>query len=131
MSSLSELLYPTAKSPMGDTLNNLVGQSPNGWQSNDQDLRADGTKKGNGWLGILQRPDGGVSTEISAGFNLDGKDTEIPLIVPGLSKDELDYLLNNDVQHPDFMKMMPNSITQKAVDHARQQMQRGLNPFNE
>lgn len=86
--------------------------------------RADGTKKGNGFLGVLQRPDGGVSTEISVGVNLDGKETEVPLLVPTLNKKEVDTLLSL----PPGQKPPPE-IVQKAVDHAKERIALGKSPF--
>lgn len=86
--------------------------------------RADGTKKGNGFLGVLQRPDGGVSTEISVGVNLDGKETEVPLLVPTLNKNEVDTLLSL----PPGQKPPPE-IVQKAVDHAKERIALGKSPF--
>jgi hypothetical protein len=99
------------------------------WQPNPQDLRADGTQKGNGWQGPIKRPDGKVMSEISVGVNLEGKDLEIPLIVPTLTKQELDWLAKHDPQSPDFMKTLPKSIGDKAVAHARERMKAGQSPF--
>lgn len=85
--------------------------------------RADGTEKGEGWLGVLKRPDGDISTEISIGVNLDGKEVEIPTLVPGLSQSEIDHLLSG--------KEPTKTIVDKAVDHARKRMSIGKSPFKE
>lgn len=98
----------------------------------------DGSEKGSGFLGVLQRPDGGVSSEISIGsyaseLGIQGgdphRDIEYPLMVPGLTKPELDYLMTHDPQSPDFQRNMPQSIKIKAADHARQRISQGLSPF--
>ena len=86
-------------------------------------LRKDGTKKSSGWKGELKRPDGGVSTELSIGVNLDGKEMEIPSIVPTSTKDELDYLLNGG--------QMTKEIADKAVEHAIKRMKEGKSPFKD
>jgi len=88
--------------------------------------RADGSEKGMGFLGLLKRPDGSVSSEISIGVTIDGKEVEIPTMVPTLTQQELDYLLNNPAKqgHP-----IPESIIKKAYEHARQRMSQGLSPF--
>jgi hypothetical protein len=100
------------------------------WKPNANDLRADGTKKGTGFLGVLPRPDGGVSSEISIGVEFDGKETEIPTMVPTLSKEERDYLLTNPTDKKDlFNTPMGKSIMNKAVNHAKLRMSNGLNPF--
>lgn len=98
----------------GDTYQRLSQAAPYGY-------RQDGTAKGTGFLGVLQRPDGGISTEISIGVNIDGREVEIPTLVPTLTKAEVQSLLNGDQPSP--------AIVQKAVDHARSRMAQGLSPF--
>jgi len=95
----------------------------------DYGNRADGTKKGTGFFGEIKRPDGSVMTEISIGVGLNGKETEIPLIVPTLTKREMDYLLKSDIESTQFMEQMPPSIIEKAVDHAASRMKLGKSPF--
>jgi hypothetical protein len=91
--------------------------------------RPDGTQKGTGWLGMLPRPDGGVSTELSAGVEIGGKETLIPLLVPTLAPDEVNWLLKAAEDDPQFFNKMPPSILDKAVQHATQRIHLGLNPF--
>lgn len=95
----------------------------------DYGNRPDGTKKGTGFFGEIKRPDGNVMTEISIGVGLNGKETNIPLIVPTLTKQEMDYLLKNDPKSKTFMNKMPPSIIDKAVDHAVMRMKEGKSPF--
>lgn len=83
--------------------------------------RADGSMKGRGYFGELRRPDGAVSTEISIGVNLDNQEREIPVLVPTLSRGEIDRLLAGDA--PD------DAMVKKAVDHARSRIAAGKNPF--
>lgn len=92
--------------------------SPSDWAK-----RADGSQKGNGFLGALIRPDGaGVSSEISIGVNIGGKEVEIPTIVPTLSTQELHFLLTQDYkQHV----QIPDSIVTKAVNYAKQRLASG------
>ena len=63
-------------------------------------LRPDGTRKGEGYFGVLQRPDGRVSTELSINesenpllFNEDGSRILYPALVPGLTQEELEWAL--------------------------------------
>lgn len=91
--------------------------------------RADKTQKGMGFFGELKRPDGKISTEISVGVGINGKETEIPLIVPSLSKEELDYLLNTPVKSKRFFDDMPPEILQKAVEHAKMRIDQEKSPF--
>ena len=101
---------------MGQEVAKLLGNAPRSYGK-----RADGTEKGQGFLGELRRPDGRISTEISIGVNIDGKEREIPTLVPTLSKDEIDYLLAG--------KEPTKDIVQKAVDHARKRIGEGRSPF--
>lgn len=98
-------------------------------QGKDYGNRSDGSKKGKGFLGEMQRPDGSVSTEISAGFEVDGKEMDIPLMVPGLTKKELDYLLNTQADEKTFLKNLPDSIAEKAIAHAEKRLKQGKSVF--
>jgi len=89
----------------------------------DYGLRADGTPKGTGWLGELKRPDGKVSTELSIGVEFDGKEREIPALVPTLIKPEIDHLLSG--------AKPTDAIVNKAVAFARQRISQGKSPFKE
>jgi hypothetical protein len=95
----------------------------------DYGNRPDGSAKGKGFFGELKRPDGNVSTEISVGVGINGKEMDIPLIVPTLTKQELQYLLNNDIKGKKFMANMPKSIIEKAYDHAVIRVNEGKSPF--
>jgi hypothetical protein len=86
-------------------------------------LRADGTKKGPGFLGALKRPDGKVSTELSIGVEIDGKETEIPTLVPTLTKKEINHLLGG--------KKPTDVIVNKAIKHAKKRIAQGKSPFFE
>ncbi len=91
-------------------------------------LRPDGTKKGKGFLGLLKRPDGGVSSEISIGIELDGKEVLMPTLVPTLTKKEIKTLLNLP---EGGVKDIPEEIIEKAVQHAGDRMRAGKSPFLE
>lgn len=88
--------------------------------------RGDGSPKGEGFLGVLKRPDGRVSSEISIGVNIDGKEVEIPTLVPTLDKEEVQWLLTNDISDP---AKIPDSIVGKATAFARQRIAAGQSPF--
>jgi len=84
-------------------------------------LRPNGTPKGLGYFGKLMRPDGNYSTELSIGVDNNGKEIEIPSLVPTLKTQEIDWLLNNG--------KMTNEIVHKAYEHAIKRMQSGYSPF--
>jgi hypothetical protein len=88
-----------------------------------QGVRADGTAKGSGWLGIHKMTDGSNRdmSEYSIGVEINGKETDIPTLVPTLTKKELDYLLAGN---------KPNdAIMEKAVKHAEKRIKEGKSPF--
>lgn len=98
--------------------NTPVEPPPGGWGK-----REDGTEKGNGYFGTLPRKDGSgkVSGELGIGMDLgDGKETEIPAMVPTLNKKELDFLLTSGSDAL-FDKKDPTArgIIDKAVAHAK------------
>jgi hypothetical protein len=99
----------------------------------DWGTRQDGSKKGNGWLGVLNRPDGkGVMTEFTVGTNINDKEMEIPTLVPGLSKEQVDYILNSkDGDKNLFRTPMGQSIMDKAIAHAEGRVKEGKSPFSD
>lgn len=109
----------------GSALGAIAGQAQQGIGNNFGN-RADGTPKGDGFFGVLNRPDGGVSTELSIGVDIDGKETEIPTLVPSLTPEERTWLLSNDIKNP---TQLPPSIMQKALASATQRLKAGKSPF--
>lgn len=89
--------------------------------------RPDGTNKGTGFLGELKMKDGSgnVATEMTIGVNLDGKETNIPAIVPTLSQEQLEYLLKGGEisKRPDIIRT--------AVAHAKDRIAKGLSPYQD
>lgn len=87
----------------------------------DYGLRKDGSKKDSGFLGALTAANGDVMTELSVGVNIDGRETEIPLLVPGLTKKQLQHLLDGGAPTQEIVDL--------AVEHARTRMKAGKSPF--
>jgi len=95
----------------------------------DYGKRPDGSPKGSGFFGEIKRPDGNVMTEISIGVGINGKETLVPLIVPTLDKNELNYLMKSDPKSKQFMSKMPPSIIDKAVNFASDRIKNNQSPF--
>jgi len=93
-------------------------------QSNDL-TRADGTKKGEGWLGPIEMTDGSGKTmsEYSIGVEFDGVETEIPTLVPTLTKAEVDHLRSGG--------KVTDEIERKAIEHAKLMKAQGRNVFKD
>lgn len=113
MANLADILYPNQRKEQDPSM-----------------LRPDGSKKSmKGFLGPMEAVGGKTSTEISAGFEIGGKEMDIPLMVPGLTKKELDYLLKADIDDEAFMKNLPDSIVEKAISHAEKRIKDGKSVF--
>lgn len=78
-------------------------------------MREDGTPKGCGWYGELKRPDGSISTEIS----VESDGLFMPLLAPGLTQDQIAYLLNTPVDSLDLHHGIGAAILANAIDSAR------------
>lgn len=87
----------------------------------DYGKRPDGSEKGRGFLGELRSPRGDVMTEYSVGVEFDGKEVEIPSLVPTLTPDEVRAIVTTGE--------VPESAFQKALDHAKQRLAAGKSPF--
>jgi hypothetical protein len=87
--------------------------------------RPDGTSKGSGWLGPHKTESGSDVTEYSIGLNINGKEMDIPTMVPGLNDDEIKQVLTAAEY-----EMFPNDkIVAKAVAHARKMLAEGKGVF--
>lgn len=88
-------------------------------------LRTDGTPKGMGYFGMLKsRKKGDVnkySTELSFDVDIDGQKLFAPLLVPTLTRFEIESLLRGDEPS--------EAIYDKAVKHAQERMESGKSPF--
>ena len=81
-------------------------------------VREDGTTKSDtGYLGAIKSNTGKDMTEFSVGVEIEGKETLIPTLVPGLTDEEIEIL--KDEPDP---KDIPETIMKKAVDHAKKQI---------
>ena len=91
--------------------------------------RSDGTQKSNrGFLGgIRNNVTGGTMTELSIGVEIDGKETQIPALVPTLTEEEIGILQNNDFEGR--ASEIPESIKEKAKKHAEGRIAAGKSPF--
>ena len=91
--------------------------------------RSDGTPKGKGWLGEFKLPNGKVATEYTAqsqSVKVNGEQIDFPTLVPSLTKDEVQLMVNDIIPNE---KPVPDSVMQKAVDHARTRLEAGKSVF--
>jgi len=82
---------------------------------------SDATPKGKGYFGEIPVKKGGIMGEMSSAYEQDGKLVSHPLIVPTLTKEEIDLL---------GMGLKPTpEIYKKAQDYAQQRIAAGQSPF--
>ena len=98
----------------------VLKKVPASRRNNDM-VRPDGTMKGKGFFGLIKRPDGNVSSEISITTQdvIPGKETLIPTMVPTLTNKEIDHLLSGKY-NPQGREGIDDVISRKAIDFARQ-----------
>lgn len=96
-------------------------------QQPDYGMRNDGvTPKGNGYFGPLKTANGDVATEYTVGVGFDGKDMDIPTLVPTLTDEEVGTMINDIIPNK---KNVPEAIVNKAVEHARKRLAAGRSVF--
>jgi len=105
----------------------ISGLLPNqgGAQPTNYGTRADGTNKGSGFLGEIKLPNGQIATEVSIGANINGKEVEIPTLVPALTAEQRDFIAKGG--NP----LTRQDIVRTAIEHASKRIAAGLSPFNE
>lgn len=86
----------------------------------------DGDQKQAGWRGVLSDGKGGVMTEVSVGTEIDGKEVEIPLIVPDSTKEDLERIAK--IANGELTKI-PDDLMDKAVSFARKRLSEGKSAF--
>ena len=124
---LSPQVTTTETARLGDLGPNFYGGSP---RHNVATGQVDSPfNKGLGYFGplTLDNDPGGSMTEYSRTSNFEGTDVEYPLLVPTLTRDEVQWLrVNADTADP---STIPPSIARKAEDHAKKRMREGQSPF--
>lgn len=102
-------------------LSGLIPPSGNSLGLDPYGIRHDGSApKGKGYFGPLQGPNG-ISTELSVGMDIGGREMEVPALVPTLTKQEIEHLLSGGPLTP--------MILQKVRLHAQGRLQSGQSPF--
>ena len=81
----------------------------------------DGTLKGKGFFGEIPVNQGGAMTELSSAYGQDDKLVSHPLLVPTLTKQEIDLLGMGLEPTPEIIK--------KAQDYAQKRMSAGQSTF--
>jgi len=83
------------------------------------------TPKSSGYFGEIPLQNGSVATEYSVGQDIDGKNVEMPSIVPTLTKEELGHVMRS----AETGSPLPNSVYEKSLAHAKDRISKGQSPF--
>ena len=62
-------------------------------------------------------------------MEIDGEELFFPTLVPTLTKKEIDFLLNLDLDQKNSVEKIPDSIIDKAIKHAMKRKKEGKSPF--
>ena len=90
--------------------------------------KMDGDQKQSGWRGLLSDGHGGFMTEVSRGLTINGKEVEIPLIVPDSTEEELVKIAK--IAHGEFVNERDiMAIEEKAMAFAKKRLAEGKSPF--
>jgi hypothetical protein len=111
---------------------NVMSQIGSSWKQPDNasqgkdygyGKREDGTNKGLGYFGELKNTSGKYkySTELAVNISIDGKNMQIPTLVPTLNSEEVNYLLSGG--------KATNKILNKAKEFAIGRLKAGKSPF--
>ena len=122
---VEEPTTPTSNEDLDLSFESVFGLPQEPEEDQGYGFRVDGTPKGSGWLGLIDMEDGRVMSEVTVGVEFDGREVQIPSLVPGLSDDHIDYLKRGGDPRDN------DEIMEIAVSHARQRMGEGLSPFKE
>ena len=88
--------------------------------------KMNGDQKQAGWRGILSDGKGGVMTEVSTGVKIDGKEVEIPLIVPESTKEDLQRIAK--IANGELTQI-PDDLLEKALTFAKKRLAEGKSAF--
>ena len=81
--------------------------------------------KAEGFFGRIPLSNGDYATEYSVSQNIDGKNVEMPSIVPTLTKEELGHVMRSSATG----SPLPNSVYDKSLAHAKDRISKGQSPF--
>jgi hypothetical protein len=107
---------------LAQAISRKPGLAPYGMRNLEQgqDI-SQGTVKGKGYFGEVPMDQGGAMTEFSSAYGQDGNLVSNPLVVPTLTKQELDWLKAGLDPTPQIIK--------KAQDYAQKRMGAGQSTF--
>ena len=91
--------------------------------------RPDGSEKSTGWQGVFKTPDGKDASEVSVGVQIDGKETDVPSIVPTTTPEERAWILKNVNDDKAWKTEEGHAIVAKAAAFAKQRIAQGKSPF--
>ena len=107
---------------------NATGEDLLNWgrRFNPKTGKMDGDQKQAGWRGVLPDGKGGVMTEVSVGAKINGKEVQIPLIVPDSTEEDLKRIAQ--IANGELTEI-PDDLMEKAVAFAQKRIAEGKSTF--
>ncbi len=81
--------------------------------------------KAEGFYGRVPLPNGGFATEYSVSQDINGKNVEMPSLVPGLTKEEIESIKTS----ASTGSPLPQSVYNKSREHAVMRTNNNQSPF--
>lgn len=120
---------------MASVLKDMMGQPtrPSKERIATYGNRPDGTPKGAGFFGEIAHKDNprNFSTELGGEADVEGQPLSFPLLVPTLTRKEIDLLTNPKEAQKPANKSALDDIYDKAIDHALTRKKQGKSPYAE
>ena len=113
-----------------EQLQNLAQKYQAGGEIKPDQYRPDGTMKGKGFTGVHKSNDGKDVTEYSIGVKINGLEMDIPTMVPGLTEEEIQYIIQGgDMSAKSIGNPIADSIAKKASAHAQERLKNGKSVY--
>lgn len=91
--------------------------------------RADGSDKSYGWQGTWKTKDGKDISELSVGVEIDGKEVDVPTLIPSTTPKERKWIVDHAGDEGAFKTAEGHAIIAKAADFASTRIAAGKSPF--
>ena len=91
--------------------------------------RADGSDKSYGWQGTWKTKDGKDISELSVGVEIDGKEVDVPTLIPTTTPKERKWIVDHSGDEGAFKTAEGHAIIAKAADFASSRIAAGKSPF--
>jgi hypothetical protein len=68
-------------------------------------------------------------TEVTSGYNIDGKEIDLPLITKYSTKEDIEFLKRANLKDKNYLKNAPAGLENRAIKHAMDRKKAGLSVY--